>query len=740
MKTRLCQFNRTTGDALSFPWWRPLTILLLLWVQLASVGLGQTKVWDRTYGGNHLDALASLQQTSDGGYILGGSSFSGLSDDKTAGNKGQCDVAFCTNDYWIVKLDADGNKVWDKTLGGDQTDFLAVVLQTGDGGYLLGGYSNSGISGDKTADSRGSYDFWVVKLNAAGDKEWDKTLGSNGAEEFTALQQTRDGGYILGGSSPSRRNEDKTENSKGRHDYWVVKLDATGQKEWDRVYGGSEDDKLTALQQTHDGGYILGGFASSNRSGDKSEDIRGTFDYWVVKIDAAGNKQWDKTVGGDKTDILAAVVQTGEGGYLLGGYSASNAKGDKSKANKGNNDYWVIKLDEAGNKQWDKTLGGSEQDILTALQSTPDGGYILGGYSASGAGNNKTQPNQGLADQWVVRLDSAGTQLWDRTFGGSAFDGLAAVRPTVDGGYILGGSSESNPSGDKTEAGRGRTDYWVVKITGAVPPPQLESFSPTQGLPGTIVTITGKNLGTTRAVRFMGLKSEFEVVSDEVVRATVPAQAVSGKITIETAGGKVNYSPPFTVLQPEIAAFVPFQGSVGSRVYLAGQRLSTAKDVYFNGIKSPKVKVYFDWAISAIVPEGATTGQVRVVLNGGGSDITKSEFTVTTSPAPLLPSLPMAQEEPPAKAEMAVPRVVAFPNPFHQQVSFSFTLAQPQLVVVKVYDILGREVSLLYRGQVQARQANQVEWRPGAQQPAGLYIIRLQAPGQDFQKKVILTR
>jgi hypothetical protein len=263
-------------------------------------------------------------------------------------------------------------------------------------------------------------------------------------------------------------------------------------------------------------------------------------------------------------------------------------------------------------------------------------------------------------------------------------------------------------------------------------------------LPGTLVTLTGQHLVTTRVVRFNGQEASFEVISDSIVRATVPANATSGNIEVETAGGQVISSTTFTVLQPGIAAFIPVQGRVGSRVYLVGNRLATARDVYFNGIKSPQVKVYLDWAISAVVPEGATTGPITVVLQGGGAATSESDFIVLPDAAPVGATPALAREETPRRTsvagKMAATQVVAYPNPFHQQVTFSFSLAQPQPVVVKVYDLLGREVSVLYQGEARARQAYRLEWRPSTQLPGGLYIIRLQTPGQVSQHKVQLVR
>ncbi|MFO0485294.1 MAG: hypothetical protein ACK51A_06485 [Sphingobacteriia bacterium] len=172
--------------------------------------------------------------------------------------------------------------------------------------------------------------------------EWDKTLGGSSWDELNTLQQTSDGGYILGGISESDSGFEKSQNSRGGSDYWVVKLDASGNKQWDKTLGGGLDDNLWSLQQTADGGYILGGRSSSGVGAEKSEDNRGSLDYWVVKLDATGNKKWDKTLGGDGWDDLWSLQQTDDGGYILGGWSFSDASDEKSENSRGKADCWVV--------------------------------------------------------------------------------------------------------------------------------------------------------------------------------------------------------------------------------------------------------------------------------------------------------------------------------------------------------------------------------------------------------------
>jgi hypothetical protein len=420
------------------------------------------KQWDRTFGGNNFEELCALQQTSDGGYILGGSSDSDAGGDKSQDAKGK-------NDYWVIKLDGGGNLIWEKTIGGVGDDYLYTLQQTLDGGYILGGASESGIGGDKTGASKGTFDFWVVKLDASGNKVWDKTFGGSASDDLSALQQTTDGGYILGGTSESGIGGDKTQASRGATDFWIIKLDGSGNKVWDKTFGGAASDDLSALQQTSDGGFILGGSSRSDTGGDKSQPSHGNVshpDYWVVKVDASGTKVWDKTYGGAEPEFLNSIQQTSNGGYILGGNSESGISGDKTENSKGIVDFWVVRISTTGSVLWDKTIGGNLVDQLYSVRQTSDGGFILGGASDSGVGQDKSQPSKGDMDYWLVKLNLAGTKVWDKTFGGHTHDILFSLQQTSDSGFILGGLSASTISGDKTQALRGSWDYWVIK-TGA---------------------------------------------------------------------------------------------------------------------------------------------------------------------------------------------------------------------------------------------------------------------------------
>jgi hypothetical protein len=352
--------------------------------------------FNKTYGGSEQDEAYAVQQTSDGGYILAGRTHSFGAGDW---------------DVWLIKTDENGNEQWNKTFGSAGVDWAQSVQQTTDGGYILAGITYS--------FGAGSADVWLIKTDENGNKGWDTTFGGSNEDWAYAVQQTSDGGYILTGRTHSF--------GAGSADVWLIKTDANGIKGWEKTFGGGSDDEANAAQQTSDGGYILAGRTHSFGAG--------VGDVWLIKTDANGNKAWDKTFGGSDYDIAYAVQQTSDGGYILAGYTSSFGAGV--------GDAWLIKTDANGNKVWDKTFGGSNNEVALAVKQTSDGGYILAGCTYSG-------------DAWLIKTDVNGNKVWDRTFGGSMVDVAYAVQQTSDGGYILAGRTDSFRD---TSNG----DAWLIK-------------------------------------------------------------------------------------------------------------------------------------------------------------------------------------------------------------------------------------------------------------------------------------
>ncbi len=414
-------------------------------------------VWQNTIGGGHADQAPEIIPTSDGGYIMGGVSLSNISGDKTQDSKGSWDL-------WIVKINGTGILEWEKTIGGADADMLKSIIQTVDGGYLVTADSYSDISGDKTENSKGETDFWILKLDAAGNIIWQHTYGGDATDYRPKAHQASDGGYIVAGNSESGVSGDKTDPSKGDYDIWILKLDTDGNIVWQKTIGGSAGDILVSFEPTNDGGYIINAYSDSPASGDKSENSIGGEDYWVIKLNADGSIEWDRTLGG--TDINTAVdaIPTMDGGYLAGGYSNSPASGNKSENPVGKFDYWLIKLDSIGAIVWDKTIGGEDDDFLTDLKELDDGSFLVSGASKSGAFGDKTDPSQGSFDSWFVKISSSGDIIGQQTIGGELFDHPDGVVITQDGGFVVSATSNSNISGDKTQDTHGNYDFWVFKM------------------------------------------------------------------------------------------------------------------------------------------------------------------------------------------------------------------------------------------------------------------------------------
>lgn len=365
-------------------------------------------------------------------------------------------------DFWIWKMDENGDLDWQKSFGGSGSDLLQSIKLTSDAGFILAGSSSSGKGIQKKEQSRGQDDFWIIKLDAKGGELWQKTIGGNGQDRLTSIIQTNDGGYLLGGSSSSDKSGEKEEDSRGNMDYWIVKLDNEGKIKWEKTYGGPQLDVLQSVEQTRDGGYILGGFSNSRALGDKTESNYGLNDYWVIKTDDKGDILWQKTLGGDKDDQLNILVQTKDGMFVLGGSSNSGATNSKSKGSKGT-DFWVLKLDETGEIIWQETYNYGKTDVLTSIMENPDGTLLIGGYAQSESSGTLKKDKEGVNDYIALKINAKGEEIWTQTVGSAGEDLLKKVVEIRDGGYLLAGTSKGKVSRDKN-TNQGGNDFWVVKL------------------------------------------------------------------------------------------------------------------------------------------------------------------------------------------------------------------------------------------------------------------------------------
>jgi len=343
----------------------------------------------------------SLIQTSDSGYAIAGATIS-------FGAGG--------GEVYVVKLDANGNLQWTKTIGGPESEWGKSLIQTSDGGYAIAG-AISISAGDK--------DVYVIKLDAKGNLQWTKTIGGENLEESESLIQTSDGGYAITGSTYSF--------GAGGYDVYVVKLDANGNLQWTKTIGGPESEQGYSIIQTSDGGYAIVGYTSSFGAGEE--------DTYLVKLDAKGNLQWTKTIGGENWEAGHSLIQTSDGGYAIAGGTISFGVGEP--------DVYVVKLDANGNLQWTRTIGGKDADLGFSLIQTADGGYAIAGSTLSLGAREW--------DVYVVKLDANGNLQWTKTIGAKNEElSIPSLIQTSDGGYAIAGHTES--------FGAGEADVYVVKL------------------------------------------------------------------------------------------------------------------------------------------------------------------------------------------------------------------------------------------------------------------------------------
>jgi hypothetical protein len=341
---------------------------------------------------------------------------------------------------------------WAKCYGGGGFDRAYSFDQTIDNGYVVAGYSNS--DDIFVTGNHGGADYWIVKLDSTGNIIWQKSLGGSGTDVANSIRKTSDGGYIIAGESESN-NGDVTVNLGGI-DAWIVKLDSAGNITWQKSFGGVSVDKVNSIQQTSDGGYIFAGYTAS---------INGNVNYWIVKLDIFGNMTWQKSFGGFGSDQATSIEQTFDEGYIVAGYSYSN-NGDVS-GNHGSSDIWIVKIDATGNLIWQKSFGGSGNERtqfdyygFLPIKQTLDGGYIIAGSSTSNDGD--VTGNHGYSDFWIVKIDPTGNITWQKSLGCTYDDYASSVQQISNGGYIIAGESRLN-DGDVT-GNHGSTDFWIVNL------------------------------------------------------------------------------------------------------------------------------------------------------------------------------------------------------------------------------------------------------------------------------------
>ena len=346
------------------------------------------------------------------------------------------------------------------TLGGSKNESAQAVVNTTDGGYAILGYSQS-MDGDVLNKSNESYDYWMLKFDANNQLQWQKTYGGSDDDRGVDLIQTSDNGFAVIGKSKSSDLE-VSENA-GFDDFWVSKLDSSGAIIWEYSFGFAGSDTPYSIIQTNDNGYLLSGVldvSASNGQGDRklilSRHAGG--DFWVIKLNASGVKQWSNYYGGSFTDTAYDAIQTEDDGYIIIGSSDSDDVDITN--NLGSYDFWILKISATGTLVWEKSFGGSEIDEAYGISQAADGNYLIVGDTRSN--DLDISQNNGAADLWIIKITPEGTLLWEKTLGGSSFDVGRSVSKTQDNGFLIAGSSRST-DGSLT-SNKGQNDAWIIKI------------------------------------------------------------------------------------------------------------------------------------------------------------------------------------------------------------------------------------------------------------------------------------
>lgn len=392
-----------------------------------------TMLWQKAYNINDASYFLDVMEDSDGGYVYSGSV-------DVPGGK--------YNKLWVFKTDVNGNKIWEYSSGVNGN--LSSITKAPDGGYVATGNRNNITAAGGYAGS----DLIVIKLNASGAMVWEKAFGGGGDDFGNKILTTADGGCLVAGLTTS--SDGDVSANHGGYDTWLIKVDANGNKVWEKTYGGSGWDGDGTMATTADGGVLLAAYSSSN-DGDISGG-HGGGDVVVFKLDASGNKIWTKIYGGSKWDTPASIIATKDGGSIIVGSTDSN-DGDVVGQHGNDEDMWVLKLDKNGEKAWQATLGSTSWENGYSIAQLTDGGYIVFGFSTGNDGD--VSGNHGDKDYWVVKLNSAGKKLWQRSFGGPGEELPGAVTLTSDGGFVLAGLAKAD-GGDVTGL-NGVSKGWVVK-------------------------------------------------------------------------------------------------------------------------------------------------------------------------------------------------------------------------------------------------------------------------------------
>jgi hypothetical protein len=363
-------------------------------------------------------------------------------------------------DIWLLKIDAAGDIEWEQHFGGSNYDNAFDMAETADGGFILAGFTTS--NDYDITETHGAADAWLIKIAPGGAVQWQKTFGGTGSEQFYGVAVAGDGSFMACGYSNSS-NGDLTQNNGG-DDLWVVKVDPNGALLWQKTFGGTAEDYANSVAATADDGCIIAGKTNSNNGDIPAGSHKGGSDCWILKLDAAGTVQWQKNLGGSGAEIAFDIRGLSDGNYVFLAHSSS-LDGDVTGGH-GQTDLWIVKLDGSGNIFWSDAIGGSAFETACRLDLTSDSGLVVVGTTGSTNGDpvgcHLDESGFNANDIWPVKLSPTGVLQWQKPLGGLGCDTASAIIATSDNGYLVAGG-QNYISGDITSH-YGAGDIWLVKL------------------------------------------------------------------------------------------------------------------------------------------------------------------------------------------------------------------------------------------------------------------------------------
>ncbi|KQM30438.1 T9SS type A sorting domain-containing protein [Chryseobacterium sp. Leaf201] len=405
----------------------------------------QETLWQKDIKSATQDFLSQITTTIDQQYLVSGSSIQSnkiSSDNKQ--NQGY--------DFHLVKLNQQGEEVWERYFSGQNHDFLSATVNTQEGGFLISGTSYSEKGLDKKEDSKGGSDLWLIRINEFGDELWQKTIGGSSDEEARAVIQATDLGFFVAG------NVQNAAKGYGSKDVIVIRLDKNGKEISQLILGGKGLDEVEKMVPTKDGGALLGIYSRSGAGGSKKTENYGEGDYWIIKLNKDGKVEWEKSFGGKGDDHPRTLALTSTG-FLIGGESRSERSGNKSVGLEEGTDLWLVLLNERGEELWQKSYSFKNRDVLmgmSVLHSSDDRsskGILLGGYTQA-EGRIETDDEK----FWMLYLDENGNEQWRKHVKGESSkreERLSDIKLNRDGSIILAGTSAEE---------LGKENWKIVKL------------------------------------------------------------------------------------------------------------------------------------------------------------------------------------------------------------------------------------------------------------------------------------